>query len=133
MNRRDFIKYTTPVIILLANGKIVQASETDPYEWNKRKIKLRFAVASDGHYGEPRTDYENYFPTMVNRVNEEHAANPFAFCMVNGDIVHNDKTLYPAAKDNITEQCCHRHWQQDRHRQRENWRVEGLPDRRQFG
>jgi hypothetical protein len=98
MNRRDFIKYTTPVIILLANGKIVQASETDPYEWSRRKIKLRFAVASDGHYGEPKTDYENYFETIVNRVNEEHAANPFAFCMINGDIIHNDKTFYPAAK-----------------------------------
>jgi hypothetical protein len=34
----------------------------------------------------------------VNRVNEEHAANPFAFCMINGDIIHNDKTFYPAAK-----------------------------------
>jgi len=98
MNRRDFIRYTTPVIILLANGKIIRASETDPYEWSKRKIKLRFAVASDGHYGEPKTDYENYFATMVNRVNEEHAANPFAFCMINGDIIHNDKTFYPAAK-----------------------------------
>ena len=101
MNRRDFIKYTTPVIILLANGKIIRASETDPYEWSKRKIKLRFAVASDGHYGEPKTDYDNFYATMVNRVNEEHAVNPFAFCMVNGDIVHNDKTLYPAAKAHL--------------------------------
>jgi len=98
MNRRDFIKYSSPIVLLLANGKIVQASETDPYEWSKRKIKLRFAVASDGHYGEPNTGYDNYFATMVNSVNAAHAANPFAFCMLNGDIVHNDKSLYPAAK-----------------------------------
>ena len=98
MNRRDFIKYTTPVIILLANGKIIRASETDPYEWTRDKIKLRFAVASDGHYGEPNTDYVNYYAAMVDRVNEEHNKNPFAFCMINGDVVHNDKTLYPAAK-----------------------------------
>ena len=99
MKRRDFIKFTTPVIILLANGKIVRATETDPYEWYSRKIKLRFAVASDGHYGEPGTDYENFFAKLVGRVNEEHAVNPFAFCMINGDVVHNDKTLYPAAKE----------------------------------
>ncbi|MEP6751021.1 MAG: metallophosphoesterase [Bacteroidota bacterium] len=101
MNRRDFIRYTTPVIILLANGKIIKASETDPYDWSKKKIKLRFAVASDGHYGEPKTDYDNFYSTVVSRVNEEHASNPFAFCMVNGDIVHNDKTLYPAAKAHL--------------------------------
>lgn len=98
MNRRDFLRYSTPVVLLLANGKIVQASETDPYEWSKRKIKLRFAVASDGHYGQPKTPFEEFHTTLVNRVNEEHATNPFAFCMINGDIIHDDKTHYPAAK-----------------------------------
>ncbi|MEO6317140.1 MAG: metallophosphoesterase [Chitinophagaceae bacterium] len=101
MNRRNFIKYSTPVILLLANGRLLQAAEMDPYEWEKRKVKLRFAIASDGHYGEPKTDYEQFYATMVSRVNEAHAANPFAFCMINGDIVHNDKTLYPAAKAHL--------------------------------
>ncbi|MFT3932887.1 MAG: metallophosphoesterase [Chitinophagaceae bacterium] len=98
MNRRNFIKQATPVIILLANGNIVKATGQYFNEWNKKKVKLRFAVASDGHYGENKTDYDNFYDTLVKRVNEEHAADPFAFCMVNGDIVHNDKTLYPAAK-----------------------------------
>jgi hypothetical protein len=98
MNRRDFLKYTGPVILLLANGKIVQASETDPFEWSKRKIKLRFAVASDGHYGQPNTEYENFHSQLVNRVNQEHAKNPFAFCMINGDLVHDDKKHYPGVK-----------------------------------
>ena len=98
MNRRDFIRYATPVVVLLANGNIIRASETDPYDWAKRKVKLRFAVASDGHYGQPNTDFENYHTTMVNRVNEEHEKSPFAFCMINGDIVHDNKIFYPAAK-----------------------------------
>lgn len=67
-------------------------------EWEKRKVKLRFVVASDGHYGQKDTPYEKYFETMVSRVNEEHAANPFAFCVINGDIIHDDKTHFPAAK-----------------------------------
>ena len=98
MNRRHFFKYTTPIVLLLANGKIAEAASVDPYEWSRRKIKLRFAVASDGHYGQPNTPFEEYHATLVNRVNEEHAINPFAFCMVNGDIIHDDKRHYPAAK-----------------------------------
>lgn len=115
MKRRDFIKYTTPVIILLANGTILRASETDPYAWHKRKIKLRFAIASDGHYGEPNTDCENFYTSMVNRVNEEHTINPFAFCMVNGDIIHNDKTLYPAAKAHLDKLQMHYYVSQGNH------------------
>ena len=98
MKRRDFIKYTGPFVFLLANGKIVQAGKLALDNGYAKKVRLRFAVASDGHYGEPNTAYDEFFASMVNNVNAAHANNPFAFCMVNGDIVHNDKTLYPAAK-----------------------------------
>ncbi|HTL06965.1 MAG TPA: metallophosphoesterase [Chitinophagaceae bacterium] len=98
MNRRQFLRYSTPIALLLANGKIAAATDINPAAWNRRKTILRFAVASDGHYGQPNTPYEEYHATLVNRVNEEHALNPFAFCMVNGDIIHDDKRHYPAAK-----------------------------------
>ena len=104
MKRRDFLRHSAPIFILLSSGSIVQAANILSHKRNK-KVKLRFAVASDGHYGEPNTDYENYFRTMVDRVNEEHAKDPFAFCMINGDIIHNDKNFYPAAKsalDNLS-------------------------------
>ena len=65
----------------------------------KGKTRLRFVVASDGHYGQKDTDYQHYFETVVTRINEEHAKDPFAFCMINGDIIHDDKNHYPAAKD----------------------------------
>lgn len=63
-----------------------------------KKLKLRFVVASDGHYGQPDTDYVGFFKTIVTRINAAHAANPFAFCMINGDIIHDDKSHCPAAK-----------------------------------
>ncbi|MEP7280046.1 MAG: metallophosphoesterase [Bacteroidota bacterium] len=98
MKRRDFIRYATPLVLLLANGGIMEAAGRGWRNRAKHGVKLRFAIASDGHYGEPKTDYEHFYATMVDSVNGEHAKDPFAFCMINGDIVHNDKTLYPAAR-----------------------------------
>lgn len=98
MKRREFIKYASSIAIVLANGEILRAGELNQIDWGKSKVKLRFVVASDGHYGQKGTEYEKYFETLVTRINEEHAANPFAFCMINGDIIHDDKIHFPAAK-----------------------------------
>ena len=98
MQRRDFIKIASPIFLLLANGEIVRANEQWVNEIAKPKVKLRFVVASDGHYGQPDTDYENYFSALVNRINEEHSKNPFAFGVINGDIIHDDKKHFQGAK-----------------------------------
>ncbi len=98
MKRREFVKYASSLTILLANGNLLKADELEWGEWEKRKIKLRFVIASDGHYGQKDTEYEKYFATLVSRINEEHASKPFAFCMINGDIIHDDKNHFPAAK-----------------------------------
>ena len=98
MKRKEFIRLSASAIILLANGNVVKANDFIEDEKAKKKIKLRFAVASDGHYGEPKTDYENYFATVVSGINAEHKDHPFSFSVINGDIVHDDKTHYPAAK-----------------------------------
>lgn len=98
MNRKEFLQYASSIAIVLANGNILNAGELNIGAWEKRKIKLRFVIASDGHYGQKDTEYKKYFDTLVTRINEEHAANPFAFCMINGDIIHDDKTHFTAAK-----------------------------------
>lgn len=96
MKRRAFIKYASSMIVLLQTGEILRAAEAS--EWLKRKVKLRFVVASDGHYGLKNTNYESFYETVVKRINEEHAKDPFAFCMINGDIVHDDKKYFTPAK-----------------------------------
>jgi Icc protein len=98
MNRREFVKYGSSLAILLASGELLRAGEMNYDKWSKRKPLLRFVVASDGHYGQKDTGYQQYYDTLVNRINQEHESKPFAFCMVNGDIVHDDKAHYPAAK-----------------------------------
>ena len=98
MQRKEFLRLSVPAFLLLANGNIVKANDYYLSEAHRRKVKLRFVVASDGHYGQPKTGFENFHATLVSRINEEHKKNPFSFCVINGDIVHDDKTHYPAVK-----------------------------------
>jgi len=97
MKRKEFLRLAAPAFLLLANGKIVKAHNYFLSEENK-KVKLRFVVASDGHYGQPETDYANYYADTIKHINDTHAKNPFSFCVINGDIIHDDKNFYPAAK-----------------------------------
>lgn len=101
MKRKDFIKITGPALLLLANGRWFKANGNilSP----QRKILFRFVVASDGHYGQKDTDYERYFATFVKRVNEEHRKQGFAFCMFNGDIIHDDDSFFTPAKAALDE------------------------------
>lgn len=100
MKRKEFLRLAGPAFLLLANGKIIKAHNYF-LAGESKKIKLRFVVASDGHYGQPGTDFENYFSTAVSAINETHAKAPFSFCMINGDIIHDDKSFYPAAKTSL--------------------------------
>jgi DNA repair exonuclease SbcCD nuclease subunit len=101
MDRKQFLKNTTTVFLLLAGGKIVKAGESWMNDSSKRKLKLRFAVASDGHYGQPNTEFDNFFTTAVDHINKAHQVNPFAFCVINGDLIHNEKQLLVRAKEKV--------------------------------
>lgn len=97
MNRKEFIRLTGATVLLLANGKITRANDLAGFR-DKRRILFRFAVASDGHFGEKNTDYHGHFNTIVSSINNDHGRHPFEFAVINGDIVHDDKSHYPAAK-----------------------------------
>lgn len=103
MNRKDFFKLTVPTTLLMANGKITRAADRVASELPSSEPVLRFAVASDGHYGLKGTPYQAYFSAFTTEVNKLHAAKPFAFCVVNGDIIHDDKKYFPDAKKALDE------------------------------
>ncbi|MEZ2336511.1 metallophosphoesterase [Mucilaginibacter sp. RCC_168] len=65
---------------------------------NKGKLKLRFALASDIHYGQPDTDYALNTGNMVKWINADHAKNHLDMVIVNGDLVHNRPDLLPEIK-----------------------------------
>ncbi len=101
MNRKEFIASATPILWLLAGGKVLQmAGPADP-EADAEGIVLRFGVASDGHYGEKNTPYENYFSTLVDKVNHFHEQHPFSFFVINGDIVHDESRFFAPAKKKL--------------------------------
>lgn len=97
MLRRDFLKQGSAALLLLSSGKIITLTGTYD-EWRRTKTILRFVVASDGHYGQKNTEYENYFSSLTENINRLHAENPFAFCVINGDIIHDDPIWFPDAK-----------------------------------
>src|ERR1700704_807397 len=97
MHRRNFIKQASSALLILSNGSIL--SLTGGYdEIAGKNAVLRFAVASDGHYGQKDTDYGRFFSEIIENINHSHQMKAFDFCVINGDIIHDDKALYPEAK-----------------------------------
>ena len=98
MNRKDFIKNISFATFLLTDGGILPAFAED---FSARKTKIRFVVASDGHFGQPKTDYKDYFETFVKNVNTQHRQQKFDFCVINGDIIHDDLNFLTTAKSHF--------------------------------
>jgi hypothetical protein len=101
MQRRQFLKTAAPVLLLCANSKLLFGSAGWMADNSKKSI-LRFAVASDGHYGQPETTYDQSFLELVKHINNEHARRPLDYCVINGDIIHDEPSLLQPAKDQIS-------------------------------
>jgi 3',5'-cyclic AMP phosphodiesterase CpdA len=77
------------------------ANDTNNYERQiTARPKLRFAVASDLHYGEPGTDFTLHAGNMVKWLNADHAKNHLDFIIINGDLVFNNSGLLHELKKN---------------------------------
>jgi len=55
----------------------------------QQRVVLRFAVASDGHYGQERTPYQGNYSQLINKINQLHGKRPLAFVVILGDLVHD--------------------------------------------
>src|ERR1700761_4566034 len=89
-NRRKFI---TSSITGLAGITMLPAintfAETNHQHTtaNRGDFKLRFAIASDGHYAQPDTDSDTFYTNLVNWLNKEHHDNHLDLIIINGDLV----------------------------------------------
>jgi len=100
-NRRFFIKSSLAGLVLAGISPVVSAltaADHDALPAPGEKTKLRFAIASDGHYGQPGTDYKNDHANMIKWLNEAHDSNPLNFVIINGDLVHDRPDLLPEVK-----------------------------------
>jgi len=96
-SRRLFIKNISLTVGLLAGGgiKFLSSAETSAL---RKKVKFRFALASDGHYGQPGTAFDEHFSNMVTEINHFHKQYPLQCSIINGDIIHNEKELLSKSK-----------------------------------
>jgi 3',5'-cyclic AMP phosphodiesterase CpdA len=102
-NRRSFLKNSIASVVMASLTPAVSAlaaTNHEDYERTNRKTKLRFAIASDGHYGQPGTPYKQDHANMIGWLNAAHDKNPLDFVIINGDLVHDRPELLQEVKNN---------------------------------
>lgn len=99
-NRRKFITTSATGLagIFLLPAVNSFASADNGYTSKPSKLKFRFALASDIHYGQPGTGFEQNTANMVKWLNDDHAKNHLDMVIINGDLVHNRPDLLPEIK-----------------------------------
>jgi predicted phosphodiesterase len=101
IKRRIFLKQSLVTGFgIFVGGKLISNENWLNNTENKKKL-LRFVVASDGHYGQPKTDYKQYHQTFIDQVNELHKKEALDFCVINGDIIHDNPIFLPEVKSTL--------------------------------
>ena len=100
ISRRHFVKNISFASAFFMGGGF-QSLSTQDVDALKDQVKMRFAVASDSHYGQPNTPYVSMMDTIIDKINLFHGSNPLDFCVMNGDIVHDEKSFLAQAKQKI--------------------------------
>ncbi len=90
MKRREFLKSSFTGISLPLIAPWVYVSNPSPI--------FRFAIASDGHYGQPGTSYKKDFANLVQWMKKEKKKNGLDLIFLNGDLFHDDPVFLPATK-----------------------------------
>lgn len=99
LTRRNFLNLSVKSIFVIGAGNILQSFSVNDFRLPPPdKVSLRFALASDGHYGEPNTKYEQLHDEMIAWLNKEKAERGIDFSVINGDLFHNDPAFLPIIK-----------------------------------
>lgn len=100
-NRRSFLKGSMATALLAGIAPSISSLANVSHSSlgrAERNVRLRFAIASDGHYGQPGTEYKQHHENIVRWLNEAHAQNPLDFVVINGDLVHDRPDLLAVVK-----------------------------------
>lgn len=99
MQRRVFLRKSLQGIAMLTASQPAFGISWNDYRRIRGKgLTLRFAIASDGHYGQPDTPFEKFHDEMMNWLNQEHTRHALNFTLFNGDLIHDDPVFLPAVK-----------------------------------
>ncbi|TCD08278.1 metallophosphoesterase [Pedobacter frigidisoli] len=99
-NRRLFLKGSLAGVALAGISPLISLADQshDHTPSLGKKVKLRFAIASDGHYGQPGTDFKKDHENIVKWLNEAHDKSPLDLVIINGDLVHDRPELLAEVK-----------------------------------
>jgi hypothetical protein len=97
LSRREFIKNISAASVVLLGGKVLSITSAHAESLTNESI-FRFVVASDGHYGQQGTESDLNYTNIVKKITAFHNQNPIRFCVINGDIMHDEKNFLVTAK-----------------------------------
>jgi Icc protein len=92
MQRRPFIE---KLAIITSSFTVMPFISFGKMDFPKNN-KLKFIIASDGHYGQPNTPYEAIHETLIKAIQEEEGVD---FVVFNGDLIHDDPKWMPEVKE----------------------------------
>jgi len=99
ISRRRFLRVgLNSAFILTAGNALRPLGENFLNDSLRSKRLCRFAIASDGHYGQPDTQYENLHSQMIQWINAEKNNHGVDFTVINGDLFHDDVSFLEPVK-----------------------------------
>lgn len=94
-NRRSFIKLSISGLMV---SSILSPEKILAEDWitsDSQNYKIRFAIASDGHYGQPNSNYHQDHKNLVSWLKRSHSERPLDLIIINGDLTHDRPDLLP--------------------------------------
>ncbi|MEO8764942.1 MAG: metallophosphoesterase [Ginsengibacter sp.] len=99
VNRRKFIQLSLKGAFVISAGHPLQSFTGDVDNLSPaNKVSMRFAIASDGHYGQDGTKYDLQHDQMIQWINAEKHGRGIDFTVINGDLFHNNVSFLPIVK-----------------------------------
>lgn len=99
LSRRHFLGNSLKSIALIGLGNSLQSFIPGTFVLPRPEdVVMRFALVSDGHYGQANTPFEQNHQEMTTRLNKLHDERKLNFAVVNGDLFHDNPTFFPQVK-----------------------------------
>lgn len=95
-SRRTFLKSSFGSAALLTPAHLPWSAGRDRQPDTTRVF--RFAVASDGHFGQPNTDFILFYKQIIGYLNAEKERSGLDACFFNGDLMHDEVPFMNQAK-----------------------------------
>ena len=104
MQRRPFLQKISLISSSLLTMAFISFGKKD----FPKATRLKFITASDGHFGQPNTDYKTSHRELIEAIHREENVD---FVVFNGDLIHDEPKWMPEVREvyetlNVTYYVC---------------------------